>query len=765
MHLPSSLTHILPGTRPFVNMRCRLRLSAALYLLLTAQPGQAGPLNWAGRIVPRGDPISGASNYPTTAPLAVPSSNGGSNGAMYSTPRPEFRTLSGSSIVIPSSLLSVTKYATEPSSAAASTSIPLVVVPIDGKSSTPTETSTTPASSLASNTHGVTSQGTYSTTVLLSAYISTAPTTTPVTPGSSAPGASSGYADPSSPASSGSSTGVASYPGSQSTSAGTGTATANPSGLTSLPSATGTAPAASRYGPSSITSTLGGTQSTTKHGISESTNTATALPSSSIQTSLPGLSSEPTYANASVPFGSGSSLRSGTLLPSASTAITLPASSNAGTGQPTGVPSSTLTMGTPATSVDDSSAVSPTGIPTVILPSRSSQKPGLTTPTTTTTVPPSGPSSSTSSASTPLPLPPSLSFPSAIPGSTTQSQRPTDTITIRPTGNPNTAVPTENPTYPTATSSVFADIYADNLSRAKNLNNLFATLTPQSACSGSQVACINGQIARCQGGAFQLEACPSDQKCLAFPMTNSPGASVGCRDPNEAQRVLGEGARSGSSSSSASASAVPPTSTPARPVVTMTTVVTVVDSTSTSAAGPPSYTPEPPQAPSPSSSSAQPTVATPSPSPSTPPTTAPASDPPRQTASERGRSTIIESIKQPSATQSSSSPVAQETSSINYASPPAPNPTSLVLWPLDGPPTPTKASSPPAVASDKAAGSGGSGGDNPKSGGSGSINKAGGVPRTTEAVNGTPTVSVYFTVTVTEKQRETQTVTLIVPAN
>ncbi|KJZ76789.1 hypothetical protein HIM_03666 [Hirsutella minnesotensis 3608] len=392
---------------------------------------------------------------------------------------------------------------------------------------------------------------------------------------------------------------------------------------------------------------------------------------------------------------------------------------------------------------------------------------------------------------------------SSVPATGATSSLSSNSVAFRPTGELNSMVPTANTHYPTATTTVAANVYANNLVQANNLNRLYSGLTPQTACSGTQVACIDGKIARCQSGSYQLEACTEDQRCLAFPMTNTEGVSVGCRKSQIAKSVLGDAGSSAFTSSAAQVFTTSTTSTEAVPLptsmegssdvrqhstVTMTTVITIVDgkdsATATSAStSQPFYTAPAPVAsqsgqtygaePSPepqgalivsviSAQSSAPSMYTSEATSSYPESETPAPTsfayspfPPLPAApSKTGHTTILQSIVSP--TQTQAAPTEGVHDPKPSESPNGPSPTASVLTIVDlTPKSSSIADSPtesPAAMALGAAQTVASTGKEP------------GAASTTNVVNGTPTVSVYLTVTVTEKQRETKTVTLIVPA-
>ncbi|KAK9472735.1 endochitinase [Dipodascopsis tothii] len=56
-------------------------------------------------------------------------------------------------------------------------------------------------------------------------------------------------------------------------------------------------------------------------------------------------------------------------------------------------------------------------------------------------------------------------------------------------------------------------------------NAFFATLSASDACTSSAVACVGGQFAICDNGAWTLIGCPTDTVCAALPGTSDPDAA------------------------------------------------------------------------------------------------------------------------------------------------------------------------------------------------------------------------------------------------
>ena len=89
-----------------------------------------------------------------------------------------------------------------------------------------------------------------------------------------------------------------------------------------------------------------------------------------------------------------------------------------------------------------------------------------------------------------------------------------------------------------------------NLEMAKALIDIYADLTPLSACSEGQIACVEGSFAKCNGGAFDLQACPKGSSCLVLPLDNVENVIIMCATEEEAA-VLGDAVPSGIFSGSA----------------------------------------------------------------------------------------------------------------------------------------------------------------------------------------------------------------------
>ena len=401
-----------------------------------------------------------------------------------------------------------------------------------------------------------------------------------------------------------------------------------------------------------------------------------------------------------------------------------PLSSNVQTTASVTTPLSTSESAPASTTVQISIADTPASTTASPSPTPSSTA-ASTGRDTTVTIPVSSSTPLTASAESESPTPSSTAQSSAgasatTPSTTPSSEAQSSTTTVSPTGAPNFAVPTVLSSPPSATTTISPSAYASNLAHAHSLNLIYSKLTPQSACVGSQVACIDGEVATCNsGGAFDLSPClVKDESCFAMPMNTTTGAIVGCWEVDVASNILGTGVGGVTATTTAGAQQSGQSQGTHGIVVTHTTLVTVngnppvssvtsgvsADAISTSI---PEYT------------------STPSPS----------SD---------GGQTIIQSIKQ--AGDSQPTPSVTTSQPMTFTIRP-PNTTSLVVIPVPGNYVPVT-SSPQATPSANVQAAG-------DSDGNGSDES-----RTTNTVQGTPTVSVFYTVTVTAK--ETQTVTVLI---
>ncbi|RDA87053.1 hypothetical protein CP532_3253, partial [Ophiocordyceps camponoti-leonardi (nom. inval.)] len=223
-------------------------------------------------------------------------------------------------------------------------------------------------------------------------------------------------------------------------------------------------------------------------------------------------------------------------------------------------------------------------IPSYPVPKMTSQEATTTMTMTKTKVSTSSTPSSSSSKDV-LPIVSILSSPS-------YRQIPTTSPSPTPTPTPTPTTTTRTPTQSTQQQQQ-PQPYNQNIVLATHLNNLYSILTPSQRCLPNQEACIDGKIARCSNGSFELEACrQKEERCYAWPFSSTVGVYVACRTSLDALKVLGK-----EDAAVKKKVAVETTlKTRTRPVVTLTTVVTVTDeSSSMTTTTTPSY-PTPPTA-------------------------------------------------------------------------------------------------------------------------------------------------------------------------
>ncbi|KAH9019133.1 hypothetical protein EDB85DRAFT_584607 [Lactarius pseudohatsudake] len=63
---------------------------------------------------------------------------------------------------------------------------------------------------------------------------------------------------------------------------------------------------------------------------------------------------------------------------------------------------------------------------------------------------------------------------------------------------------------------------------AQALNRNFQSLTPGSACTDGETACVKGQLGQCAGGKFLVSPCAASLQCVALPLVNKPGTRCVC---------------------------------------------------------------------------------------------------------------------------------------------------------------------------------------------------------------------------------------------
>jgi hypothetical protein len=118
---------------------------------------------------------------------------------------------------------------------------------------------------------------------------------------------------------------------------------------------------------------------------------------------------------------------------------------------------------------------------------------------------------------------------------------------------PSTAVASSAPNFtnafPCRTLQVLAAQASFTLNNGKAalvLNKKFLSLTPNSACTSGQEACIDGDFAQCDHGKFVIKPCPEGARCHALPLVNKAGTSLVCTTEQDVQaRIAATGAGSG----------------------------------------------------------------------------------------------------------------------------------------------------------------------------------------------------------------------------
>ena len=359
-----------------------------------------------------------------------------------------------------------------------------------------------------------------------------------------------------------------------------------------------------------------------------------------------------------------------------------------------------------------------------------------------------------------------------------------------PTATTAPVVPTTEPPSPTqkfptkappGTSAVPSSIFEDNLAYAEKKNEEFKALSPGQQCSEPGApACIGGDDYRCtDAGTFELnERCPSGMACYAVPWPYAEVVRVGCLEEEKAKELLrgiigdsngdntenggSDGENDGGSSQPAPSSEVvtPEPEPVATTTKTSTTIITKTaerpkPAATTSADPPPQIPKSDPPAPEPSMSSnplpeistsdapaSEPTMSS-NPLPEPTPTTE-ESQPPSASEPTAG-TTITDVIKDPSETD--------EPFMISFIG-------EDITMPLVPEPT-SQPEEPKNYGNNRGGGSEDAAADD-----DGPASEDGAQPdsSTMGITTGTPTVSLYFTVTETVTEKERVTATLILPA-
>ncbi|KAH9926334.1 uncharacterized protein BXZ73DRAFT_103015 [Epithele typhae] len=87
------------------------------------------------------------------------------------------------------------------------------------------------------------------------------------------------------------------------------------------------------------------------------------------------------------------------------------------------------------------------------------------------------------------------------------------------------AAPGFKPSFTTRKRAAFT---LQNGQDAIALNQKFAGLTADSACTAGENACVKDQFAQCVNGKFVLQSCGATLVCAALPLVNSAGTSITC---------------------------------------------------------------------------------------------------------------------------------------------------------------------------------------------------------------------------------------------
>lgn len=158
-------------------------------------------------------------------------------------------------------------------------------------------------------------------------------------------------------------------------------------------------------------------------------------------------------------------------------------------------------------------------------------------PSSTSSVPIGAVSSSTYSVSTGA-VPSSTPGAGPYAGGSDGSGTPAASNAGAQGGTPSSAVPSP--------SSASGSFHLQNGKDAQALNAKFAGLTADSACTGSEQACVNGGFGQCVAGKFSVTPCSGGLTCAALPLVNKPGTSVTCDTTADAlARISNTGATGG----------------------------------------------------------------------------------------------------------------------------------------------------------------------------------------------------------------------------
>lgn len=144
----------------------------------------------------------------------------------------------------------------------------------------------------------------------------------------------------------------------------------------------------------------------------------------------------------------------------------------------------------------------------------------------------------------------------AVVASSASEVKPSEAPGTPTVGRP---LPTKITTLPTSTATVDSETYKSNQDKARQLNEQFSTLTPETPCTADEVACIDGGVASCSPvGNFNIAPCPADTRCFALPMAVAVGVRLECVTPESAKTLLEDVLSPPAASSSSSSPSNPP---------------------------------------------------------------------------------------------------------------------------------------------------------------------------------------------------------------
>lgn len=92
--------------------------------------------------------------------------------------------------------------------------------------------------------------------------------------------------------------------------------------------------------------------------------------------------------------------------------------------------------------------------------------------------------------------------------------------------------------YPISRRDLSNDDLLQNGLEAQKLNAAFQTLQGSDSCTDGDVACVEGQLAQCQGTSWVTQSCPSSLQCFALPDVDKQGVSIGCTSAQTADELI-----------------------------------------------------------------------------------------------------------------------------------------------------------------------------------------------------------------------------------